>query len=75
MHVRRPYPKGRETKGWIFFPPDTGQRSDLSHLSGRNLSGEGKFSSMLLTTRCGNMMCVCGRKEIRIKSDYKKTGV
>lgn len=61
IHVRRPNPKGSDTKGWILLPAVRGHWSDLSHRSGRNRSGAGKFSSMLLTTRWGNMMCVCGQ--------------
>lgn len=67
MHVRRPYPNGSETNGWIFFPAVTGHWSDLSQRSGRNWPGAGKFSSMLLTTRCGNMTCVCGWRGNAVK--------
>jgi hypothetical protein len=72
IHVRRPYPNGSDTNGCILFPAARGHWSDLSHRSGRNRSGAGKFSSTLLTTRWGNMTCVCGEKHntIRINADW-----
>jgi hypothetical protein len=72
IHVRRPYPNGSDTNGCILFPAARGHWADLSHRSGRNRSGAGKFSSTLLTTRWGNMTCVCGEKHntIRINADW-----